>query len=246
MTDARQAAPHRLEFDLREYWSIVWRWKWLALVVFLLVSLSVAWYVERQVPVYESSVAVRLSAREPMAMMEGTRLSWYGPSRKLDTQIKLITENDKLHRRARESLLAGLPADSPWRVLVESEEEFYPGKLRAEQLEQSDIITVTVAAPDPQLTKYAVQALAETYVQWFIEEATQEVKNTRDFVGERLQEQEQALRTVEEQVSAFERQHPSVGTASVYRDRLAALEVSLTEILELYSERHPQVVKLRK
>ncbi|MCK4300102.1 MAG: hypothetical protein KAX80_11245 [Planctomycetes bacterium] len=246
MTDAGQTAPHRLEFDLREYWNIVWRWKWLALVVFLVVSLSVAWYVERQVPVYESSVAVRLSAREPMAMMEGTRLSWFGPSRKLDTQIKLITENDKLHRRARESLLAGLPADSPWRVLVESEEEFYPGKLRAEQLEQSDIITVTVAAPDPQLTKYAVQALAETYVQWFIEEATQEVKNTRDFVQERLQEQEKDLRAVEDQVSAFERQHPGVGTASVYRDRLAALEVSLTEILELYSERHPQVVKLRQ
>ncbi len=246
MTDPRQAAPHRLEFDLREYWSIVWRWRWLALVVFLLVSLSVAWYVERQVPVYESSVAVRLSARDPLAMLEGTRLSWYGPSRKLDTQIKLITENDHLHRRARENLLAGLPADSPWRVLVESEKESYPGEIRAEQLEQSDIITVTVAAPDPQLTEYAVQALAETYVQWFIEEATQEVKNTRDFVGERLQEQEQALRTVEEQVSAFERQHPGVGTASVYRDRLAALEVRLTEILELYSERHPQVVKLRQ
>ena len=246
MTEARQAAPHRLEFDLREYWSIVWRWKWLALVVFLLVSLSVAWYVQRQAPGYESSVAIRLSAREPMAMLEGARISWYGPSRKLDTQIKLITENDRLHSRARESLLADLPADSPRRFLVESQGDFYRGKVRAEQLEQSDIITLTASAADPVLTKAAAHALAETYVQWFIEEATQEVKNTRDFVEKRLQEQEQALRTVEEQVSAFEREHPGVGTASVYRDRLAALEVSLTEMLELYSERHPQVVKLRQ
>jgi len=246
MNDAQQGVPHRLEFDLREYWSVVWRWKWLALGVFLLVFFSVAWHVHSQNPLYESSVTIQLSARQPMASLEGTRISWYGPSRKLDTQIKIITENDELHQKAREALLEALPAGSPSRATVERARDFYRGKIQAEQLDQSDIIQITVRALDPDLAQQAAQTLADTYIQWFIEEATQEVENTRDFVKERLAEQEQALRKVEEQASTFEREHPGVGTASLYRDRLAALQVTLAEMLERYTERHPQVIKLRE
>ena len=246
MSEPRPTAAHRLEFDLREYWSIVWRWKWLTLGVFLVVFLSVAFYVRGQAPLYESSVSIRLSSREPMARLEGGRISWYGPSRKLDTQIKLITENDDLHRRARALLLARLPAGSLWRALVESGPNFYAGNVTAEQLEQSDIIRVTVSSPDPELAQQAAQGLTEAYLQWFIDEATQEVKNIRDFVEERLREQQQALEAAEEEVSVFERAHPGVGTASIYRNRLASLNVTLAQVLERYTERHPEVVKLRQ
>lgn len=246
MSEAHPSAVHRLEFDLREYWSIIWRWKWVTVGIFLVVFLSVLFYVRGQAPLYESSVSIRLSSREPLARLEGGRISWYGPSRKLDTQIKLIVENDELHRRARALLLSRLPEGSRERALVEADPAFYLGKVAAEQLERSDVIRLTVTCREPALAQQATQCLAEAYVQWFIDKATQEVKNTRDFVRDRLQEQQQALEAVEEEVSAFEQAHPGVGTASVYRTRLANLEVALAEALERYTERHPQVVKLRE
>jgi len=88
---------NRLNIDITDYWLIIRKRFLHILLIFILVVIGVAIYTLKQVPEFQAECKIKISARQPMATIEGAQINWYGSrGNEIQSEIKLISNKDDI------------------------------------------------------------------------------------------------------------------------------------------------------
>jgi len=233
------------DFDIHEYSRIIRRRKWWGILAFVLVLGSVAYLTLMQSPVWTAVVTLRVSSQEPMATIQGTAINYYGMRSGLDTETKLIEQYASLHRAVIEALRLDAEGSADFSLPADFGERALRGAIIAEQEDRSDLIRVSISAGDADLAVRIADALAQCYREHYVSSRTHEAEEKMNLIRQNLDTVNADHAKAQAALGALQQNGEVSGTTSVYRTRLAEIDVQLTELQQKYTDKHPTVVNLR-
>ena len=219
------------ELTLYDYWRIVNRRKWTALLVFAVTVFSTLFYTRLQPTVYSSQALIQIKPPVSYSKIPGSDVNDYDPWSAVATEMKVITSSEIAERAAARLGLAAGPK-STVRVA---------GAYKVDRLSDSNLISITTMDSDPQRAADIANAVIEAYKDYDLERKTLQARKTLDDIAARKTEVEDALRSLERQKQNFIERNPNTGLGSALANQLADLEIRKKELLEKYTPNHPEV-----
>ncbi|UCG41764.1 MAG: polysaccharide biosynthesis tyrosine autokinase [candidate division WOR-3 bacterium] len=185
------------QMGLRDYLEKLNRRKWLALGVFVVVLGLTAVSIVRTKPVYVARATLMLTTSDEssiLSQMSPPYLWPRGPN--LDNCVELIRSRSVAERVAQR-----LPDTM----------RLPPGALRgmisARPIRETDIIQLTAAAGSPRVAVMVVNAYAETYQEYDLEQNRSDVSTIRQFIDDQLVVAKARLDSSEQILADFKRSH---------------------------------------
>ncbi len=226
------------ELNIRDYWQIVQRRRYVFLAVFFLVFVLIVIRVHMQEPIYSASSSVQFVERRTLGSML-TELVVQSSGDPLITQSRIITSLPVMEKAVIALDLAGKHA-SPTEILEKASE--IQGIISTNIVSDTSIIQIIVNNRDPQMAANIANAVAEAYVVENLKEKTKESRSVREFIEKQLKEVGTKLKNSEEALARFQEAETPSGVAVALTNRLADLETKRQEFLKLYTPMHPDII----
>jgi uncharacterized protein involved in exopolysaccharide biosynthesis len=151
------------DLNLHDYWRIVKRRRWIILLTAVSVLGSVAVYTNLQVPVYEaaSTVKVEQSMSIP-GVQTAEAAAYYDTYTALNTEVKIIKSAlvSELTARRLGIITDATPVAQKEAVIADIQ-----GKIEAERVGETNLITIAAKSSDAEETARLANATAEVYIQ---------------------------------------------------------------------------------
>jgi non-specific protein-tyrosine kinase len=159
--------------ELRTYWAIVWRRKWVIAVTLAATMAVVIVGTLRTTPIYQASTTVRVRV---MTGSSASSADYYYADRLINTYTEIATSKPVL-----EELDKRLGLSTPPLITVEP-------------IASTELIRITVEDPDPSLAALAANALAEILAAQSSELYAGGVRTTSQILADQLAQVEDELR----------------------------------------------------
>jgi tyrosine-protein kinase Etk/Wzc len=229
------------EITLRDYWRILWKRRWIILLVFLAVVGAAFTYTELLSPVYQASASVKITERKTLALMM-TEIFTYAPGDPMKTQARIVCSWPVMEKVVQKLNLA--EPGTPTELLSPAIREIQ-GNITAEVIEGTDIIRIKAVHSDAVRAMQLAETTAHAYVEVNLEDKKREAENLKKYLKQRVEEIKKALDEVDAKLSSFKEQNPeATGAAIPIYNKLESLKREQTELLRKYTERHPDVQRL--
>jgi len=222
------------ELTLYDYWRIINRRKWVALLVFAVTIFSTMFYTRLQPTVYRSQSLIKIKPPASYAKMPGADLMDYDPWSAVATELKVITSSEISERAAAK---LGLPSGAA--SIAEVSRSY-----KVERLQESNLIALYAFSSDPERAANIATAVIEGYKEFDLEQKSLQARKTLQDISSRKDEVEQNLRSLERQKQNFVERNPRTGLGSALANQLADLEIRKRQMLEKYTPNHPDVLNL--
>ncbi len=224
------------ELTLYDYWRIINRRKWTALLVFSVTVFSTLFYTHLQPTVYRSQALIKIKPPVSYSKLPGSDIADFDPWSAVATELKVITSSEVSERAAAR---LGLPAGAKGSAQV-------AGAYKVERLQESNLIAISAFDGDPARAADVVNAVIEAYKDYDLEQKSLQARKTLEDIEARKTEVEDALRSLERQKQNFIERNPKTGLGSALANQLADLEIKKRELLEKYTPNHPEVQALEQ
>lgn len=183
------------EVDLRDYWRVLKKRKWVILILFLSASISSAIASFFMTPVYEANTSVLV--RSPESGLDMPFLETLAGMGKNPVQNFVeILKSRSLAERAASKMGYKFKIPSP-------EFDAFRGRISVQPVQGTETIRITVSGTDPEETQRAANTLVATFT--VVNQATnrEEARNAREFIEGQLQVVEGDLRQAEDALQRF-------------------------------------------
>lgn len=220
------------ELTLYDYWRIVNRRKWVALLVFTATVLSTMFYTRMQPTVYRSQALIKIKPPASYSKMPGSDLMDFDPWSAVATELKVITSSE-ISERAAARLSMPTGAASAAQIAA---------SYKVERLQDSNLISLTSFSNDPARAADIAAAVIEAYRDFDLEQKSLQARKTLEDIAARKNEVEDSLRTLEKQKQNFIEKNPKTGLGAALANQLADLEIRRRQLLETYTPNHPDVL----
>lgn len=231
------------EVTLRDYGRIVWKRRWIILLVFISIIISVSIYTELLPPVYQASAAVKITQKKTLALLM-TEIFTYAPGDPMETQARVARSwpvIEKVVRNPKLNLVSPDASNESINQTIRSIQD----RITTEVVKNTDIIKITVSHFDPKQTALLAEATVQSYVEVNLEEKRAEAENLRKYLSERVQEIKKTLDELAEKRRIYKETYPEVtGVAIPLYNKLDDLKKEHTALLRKYTEKHPDVERL--
>ena len=224
------------ELTLYDYWRIINRRKWVALLVFAVTIFSTMFYTRLQPTVYRSQSLIKIKPPASYAKMPGADLMDYAPWSAVATELKVITSSEISERAAAK---LGLPSGA---ASINEVSRSY----KVERLQESNLIALYAFSSDPERAANIATAVIDAYKEFDLEQKSLQARKTLQDISSRKDEVEENLRSLERQKQNFVERNPRTGLGSALANQLADLEIKKRELLEKYTPNHPDVLALNQ
>ncbi|PIU20792.1 MAG: hypothetical protein COT18_00425 [Elusimicrobia bacterium CG08_land_8_20_14_0_20_59_10] len=222
------------ELTLYDYWRIINRRKWTALVIFTLTMVSTFFYTRMQPTVYGSQALIKIKPPSSYYKIPGSEAQDYDQWGAVATEIRVIASSEISERAAvKLGLAPGARAAS------------LAGAYKAASLPDSNLISISASDGDPARAADIVAAVIDAYRDFDLEQKTLQARKTLRDIADRKNEVEDSLRSYERQKQKFMETNPKTGLGSVLANQLSDLEARKKELLEKYTANHPEVINLQ-
>lgn len=211
MEEQNRIAPLQKEISFQDYLIILKRRRWIILSAFLIILLSAGIFSFTTQPIYESSTTLMIEEDGGMRK-EIFEISSY---LKQETMIKNQVEILK-SRTLTESVLQVLLSSPYSRVWEEKVLGKRTDKVRTNDmvlilqnntkvvpLKETDIIQVKVMAPDPDLSAFLANTIAEEYYKQSLRVSRGEITEVRLFLEEQLSNIQKELNQAEQALRVY-------------------------------------------
>ncbi len=182
-------------FDFGRVFDVAYRRRWIALLTFCLVLVLGVMYTLSKRSIYQSEVTMVVATSETYSQAGDLSLiadlQALTRSKSIETQIGILESSD-LREAALEKLQPEAMRKQALGAAVASKKE-------------SDLITVTASAYDPEVAKEFASAIAEAYQERDKEASSQATKQAREYVEQELKSVRQGLRDANESLAAYKR-----------------------------------------
>lgn len=222
------------ELSLYDYWRIINRRKWVALLVFSATLVSTMFYTRMQPTVYRSQALVKIKPPASYSKMPGADLMDFDPWSAVATELKVITSSE-ISERAAARLSMPTGAKSAAQIAA---------SYKVERLQDSNLISLTSFSNDPARAADIAAAVIEAYRDFDLEQKSLQARKTLEDIAARKSEVEDNLRTLERQKQNFIEKNPKTGLGGALANQLADLEIRRRQLLENYTPNHPDVLNI--
>ncbi len=224
------------ELTLYDYWRIVNRRKWVALLIFAVTVFSTLFYTRLQPTVYRSQGKIKIKPPTSYSRITGSVAEEFDPWSAVATELMVITSSEISERAAAK---LGLPSGARSTAEI-------AGSYKVERLTDSNLIAISAFNSDPLKAADTVMAVIEAYHDFDLEQKSLQARKTLADISARKDEVEDSLRTLERQKQAFIEKNPKTGLGAALANQLADLEIKRKELLEKYTPNHPEVQSLQQ
>ncbi|MFH1674142.1 MAG: polysaccharide biosynthesis tyrosine autokinase [Pseudomonadota bacterium] len=228
-----------MEYDLnlREYWRIVRKRKFIVLFATFMMGLfsfGIA-YMKKPVPVYETTATVKIEKSSTTTGIYLEALSWSGADY-LETQASIITSYPIMEKVAKEIGLIDKDLDS---IEVRSRSDLINSvlelkdKVLAEREGNSNLINITAQSHDPKTTQKIANTVARVYMIEHTNEVNKRTFESRKFIEDQLEVVAEKLRKAEESVREFRERHKLLSLNSQTASLLGHLTTAEAEHMKV-------------
>jgi capsular exopolysaccharide synthesis family protein len=193
------------EIHLRDRLSVFYRYRYVAVLAFLVVLIAAGLRAYSQTPMYRASVRLLIDLEDERSLaMEGVSTSTTNPSYLQDpepyfqTQYRILTGRD-LARRVVERLnlaTGAPPAD-------EGQAGSFASRVSVEPVRASRLVDVVFVSPDPALAATSANMLAEEYVQQNLELRRQNMERSLEWLSQELARQKTTVEASERAMAQY-------------------------------------------
>lgn len=233
--------------NLWDYWRIIYKRKWIILIIFLAAVASSHFFGQKYEPLYRSNVTLYFySTDTPIAEITGSGVTfWGGGSNNMQTQLELITSY---------SVLKDVAAEMGYTTPEMDEERTQAivyglrGKISVHEDETTSLVRISATDSDPMRAKTLVETVALVFIQKSWERKVKEARTTKEFV-------EKQLKKLSESISDIKRKlvvvgiAPSMGDAPMdvgdLRAKLVQLRFELSSLQERFTDNYPDIISIK-
>jgi capsular exopolysaccharide synthesis family protein len=224
------------ELTLYDYWRIVNRRKWVALLVFAVTIFSTMFYTRLQPTVYRSQALIKIKPPASYSKMPGADMMDYDPWSAVATELRVITSSEISERAAAR---LGLPSGAKSAAEIAA-------SYKVERQQDSNLIAISAFSGSPARAADIASAVIEAYRDFDLEQKSLQARKTLEDIGSRKNEVGDNLRTLERQKQSFVERNPKTGLGAAMANQLADLEIRKKQLLEKYTPNHPDVVSVQQ
>lgn len=232
------------EIDLREYLSVVWKWRWVVVMVTITAVLTAAvlsYFVLP--PVYEAKAVLMVASaaegqrvvREEGGLEDLVNSLSRLPEMTINTYMGQLT-SPALLRQVAEKIQPRLGDATP---LAPTD---LAGIIKAERARDTNLVEVTVSRTDPDEAAFIANTLIEEYLAFLSQSSRRQASKSVEFLKEQLAVAEQELKEAQQELETFRSDSRSVSflqreledtvaARSNYRTQLAASQLRLNLLL---------------
>jgi succinoglycan biosynthesis transport protein ExoP len=120
------------------------------------------------------------------------------------------------------------------------------GSLSTERVADTNMIRITATMDKPKEAMDLVNVVSEVYILENLNEKNKQSRHGREFIEEQLTNLENKLKETESKLKHFDDGSSQVRLAEPIEAKLVELEFKLAEMLQKYTDKHPQVIQLRE
>ena len=225
----------RTELHLRDYWRSVWRGRWTALGIFVVVVTLVAIGTFTQKPIYRASATVEISAQTrkvtptaDVAEMGTGSYGWLGEERYFNTQYEIIKSRDVAQRVFE---LLDLYSHKAFKYSKDPVGAFTK-MVQVQPVKDTGIVEISLEGPVPEEAALWVNTVAEVYVDrnldLAIQATTDAIKGLLDEVSplrEKLESSQKNSFEFAEKANLYVPENQQ----KIKGDRLSTLQNDLTD-----------------
>ncbi|OLB95025.1 MAG: hypothetical protein AUH30_16530 [Candidatus Rokubacteria bacterium 13_1_40CM_68_15] len=193
------------EMNLRDYWLIIRRRRFIILTSTILVALFSFWIARQKVPLYEATAAVKFEQSTALSGLLVEVLS-YNSADSIETQATLLKSYPILEEVARR--LGRLPETARGEAVQESKSymaalDSIGGKIRTSRVPSTSILEVIATSTNSREARDLANTVAEAYRDYNRSVRNGRITEARKFIEAQLKEVEGRVRRAEEEVWAF-------------------------------------------
>lgn len=119
-------------------------------------------------------------------------------------------------------------------------------KIETKRVSDTNMIKIAATEDQPQAAADLANVVAEVYILENLNEKNKQARHARQFIEEQLATLEQKLKDTESRLKNFDEGSSQVRLAGPIEEKLVELQFKLAELLQKYTEKHPQVIQLRE
>ncbi len=224
------------ELTLYDYWRIINRRKWIAMLVFGVTVFSTMFYTRLQPTVYRSQALIKIKPPASYARIPGSDAMDFDPWSAVATELKVIASSEIADRAAAK---LGMPAGR-------RSSDAIAGAYKVDRLQDSNLISITAYDSSPGRAADIAAAVIDAYRDYDLEQKTRQARKMLEDITARKDEVEDNLRALERKKQNFIERNPKTGLGSALANQLADLEIKKRELLEKYTPNHPEVLSLQQ
>lgn len=229
---------HEEEFDLKRYFVLIFRKRWMLLPIFSIVMVSTLIHTFKQVPIYRATATILIERPSTSLSLSATRRVKLAPSLYGDdyynTQYKILT-NLTLAKRLRGAL--NLPFSA----------ERLRGMIVVNPVRKTRLVDVSIDCEDPRMAREIANTLVRLYIEQNVENMLFMSKEILKAFPDTAKEIEQY--TVYGQLKELSREESLESLPSIAYDPLLAelkrkkidIESGLATLSKRYKHKHPKV-----
>jgi tyrosine-protein kinase Etk/Wzc len=237
--------PQEHEFEFGEYWRVILRRRTWGIATFLGILAGIVVVTFKQTALYEASAIVRVSTREPLATIQGERITWYAVQNPLETEVELIHQSDSIHERAARELREGNNLSPELKQAVSAlTATDIRNAISVEQVRSSNLISITARGPTPAQAALVANAVARAYLEEYVLSRTVDAEQKYALLSQSLEGVTKELEEAEHAAQKAEEAAARIGTADRFRTRIAEVDVELAQKRQSLTDNHPDVQKL--
>ena len=192
--------------DISTYISIVLRRKWLILILFLATFISTVYFTFRKPPVYEAKATIII--KQLPSAFPGMEFG-YTKAAEMTNHTLILKSNSVM-----EKVSSSFRPEEIESLGIE-ERSAIAGKIRKATtitpIKNSDIIEITCKTEKPYTAALFANQIANTYIQFNIEDKRREVSGVREFAEAQMKKVEEQLKKSEEDIRGYQKQHKVLG-----------------------------------
>jgi capsular exopolysaccharide synthesis family protein len=199
-----QARP--AEIHLRDRLAVFSRYRYVAVLAFIVVFAGAAFYAYSQTPLYRATARLLIELEDERSLtMEGLSTqnnsnSYQDPEPYFQTQYRILTGRE-LARHVVDALGGARLRDLG--TSSEAQASALAGRVSVDPVRASRLVDVGFVSPDPKFAALAVNTLAETYVQQNLELRRQNMERSLEWLSQELARQKNLVETSERAMAQY-------------------------------------------
>ena len=233
----KEPAPYEYEVDLREYFQVIWREKWLILLIFIVAAGAAYGFSTIQPAKYQTGTTLLITPRisqqlggDQQGGLFTTNLSTtvYRESAMADDLLQSII--DQLDLKSDGDDLSVSSLEEKMKVNVELSEE-------GADMPQLPLVTMTVSGNDPDQIKLIANTWADLFVEKNTELLSSETARSYEFISGRFEEVSDNLNKEEEQKLQYRKEHP----LELLKNQLSVLRTNYGNFLSQLQQKRAKI-----
>lgn len=228
------------ELNIRDYWQIIQKRRWVFITVFLMIFIFSIIYTNIQKPIYRATATVQWVERRTMGSLL-TELVVETTGDPLATQARIITSLPILENVVVE---LGLVKEDATQTEITQLALALRGSVSANTITDTSIIRINVNHKNPQMAANIANKIAEVYIAENLKGKSKESRSVREFIEKQLEGISVKLKNSEEALARFKEVEVPSGMALALQNKLADLELKRQELLKQYTPMHPNVKEI--